>query len=425
MDNVSLWYLILGTLLILISISSTFFEKIPLTTSIVYFLIGIGLGTDGISLINADLVERAKLFEHTAEIVVLISLFVAGLKLRLPFTRAHWETTLRLAFISMTITVALIALFAYYVLNLPVGAAVLLGAILAPTDPVLASGVQVKHPEDRDRLRFSLTGEAGLNDGTAFPYVMLGLGLLGLHELGDYNVRWITVDLLWASFAGLAIGWLLGTVVTRFVVYLRERNKETVIIDDFLAMGLIALSYGLAHISYAYGFLAVFAAGLSMRKIEKHEKSDTIKSSHIKSETISSSVRSFTEQLERLGEIASVILLGVIFEARYFSLMNLLTVAAILLFIRPLSVYLGLVGVKMGYYRKPLIAWFGIRGIGSIYYLAYSLNHGVEGDLAQTIAAIVYCAVIISIFVHGISGLPFMALYQNVRSGKRAVSSSR
>ena len=140
----------------------------------------------------------------------------------------------------MTITVGFVALIGVVGFNLPLGAAVLLGAILAPTDPVLASDVQTEHPWDVDCLRFSLTGEAGLNDGTAFPFVMLGLGLLGLHELGEFGWRWLAIDVLWAIVGGLGIGSLLGNLVGRFVLYLRREHKEAIGTDDFLALGLIA-----------------------------------------------------------------------------------------------------------------------------------------------------------------------------------------
>ena len=157
----------------------------------------------------------------------------------------------------MTITVGLVALVGVYVLGLPLGAAILLGAVLAPTDPVLASDVQLESAADTDRFRFSITGEAGLNDGTAFPFVMLGLGLLGLHELGEGGWRWLTVDVVWAITGGLAIGAAGGMAIGRLVVYLRREHKESVGADEFLALGLIAFVYGAAVLTHTYGFLAV------------------------------------------------------------------------------------------------------------------------------------------------------------------------
>ena len=178
----------------------------------------------------------------------------------------RWLLPLRLAVVSMIVTVALIAAAGVAWLGLSLGAAILLGGILAPTDPVLAADVQVAEPTDRDRLRFSLTGEAGLNDGTAFPFVLLGLGLLGLHDLGASLWRWLAVDVLWGVGAGIDIGAALGTLVGRFVLYLRRTHKEAVGLDNFLALGLIGITYGLASWPHGYGFLAVFAAGVALRR---------------------------------------------------------------------------------------------------------------------------------------------------------------
>ena len=161
-------------------------------------------------------------------------------------------------------------------LGLSFGAAVLLGAILAPTDPVLASAVQVESSGDRDRLRFSLTGEGGLNDGAAFPFVMLGLGLLGLHDLGVGGWRWWTVDVIWATAGGLMIGGALGALIGTLVVYLRARHKESIGLDEFLALGLIALAYGLAVLSHTYGFLAVLAAGMALQRVKEQYSVDLL-----------------------------------------------------------------------------------------------------------------------------------------------------
>jgi len=160
----------------------------------------------------------------------------------------------------MVIAIALVALLGVYGFGMSWGAAVLLGAILAPTDPVLASDVQVRHADDRDRTRFSLTGEGGLNDGTAFPFVMLGLGLLGLHELGEWGWRWFLADGLWAVAAGIAIGWYCGKAVGWAVLYLRREFNAGLEWEEFLALGLMGVSYGLALLAHSYAFLAVLAA---------------------------------------------------------------------------------------------------------------------------------------------------------------------
>ena len=130
--------------------------------------------------------------------------------------------------------------------------------------------MQVAEPTDRDRLRFALTGEAGLNDGTAFPFVMLGLGLLGLHDLGSFG------SALARGRRGLGgrrrrrhRRGRSARAVGRLVLYLRRTHKEAVGLDNFLALGLIGLAYGVAGLAHGYGFLAVFAAGVALRRLEQ------------------------------------------------------------------------------------------------------------------------------------------------------------
>ena len=201
----AIWLIIIGALLITITLSGTSLKPLPLSTAMLYLAAGYGLGGDGLGLVRPDLLAHPVLLERVAEAAVLISLFGVGLKLGLPLSHPGWRLPLRLALVSMTISVALVAAIGVFGLGLSLGAAILLGAILAPTDPVLASDVQVLQSSDRDRLRFSLTGEGGLNDGAAFPFVMLGLGLIGLHDLGAYGWRWVAVDVLWAILGGLAL----------------------------------------------------------------------------------------------------------------------------------------------------------------------------------------------------------------------------
>ena len=293
-----------------------------------------------------------------------------------------------------------------------------------------ASAVQVENAADRDRLRFSLTGEAGLNDGTAFPFVMLGLGLLGLHEIGENGWRWVLVDVLWAIPGGLAIGGLLGTLVGRLVLYLRRRHKEAVGLDDFLTLGLIALSYGVALLLHTYGFLAVFAAGLALRRVERQSTGDSeqpppdvealAKVGQVEELAtdpkkapayLAGAVLGFNEQLERIGEVAVVVLLGSMLSARMLRPEIIWFIPLLLLVIRPISVALGLVRSATSGLQRPLVAWFGIRGIGSIYYLTFAIQHGLPPELAGQLTALTLSTMAVSVVVHGISVTPLMTWY--------------
>jgi NhaP-type Na+/H+ or K+/H+ antiporter len=170
------WYLVIGALLVAVSLVSSVVRRLPLTTTLLYFGVGMMLGPLGFRVARIDPLQHFDWLERLAELGVIVSLFTAGLKLRTPLRHKDWAIPFRLAFLSMGLTVGIITVVGVFGLGLPVGAAVLLGAILAPTDPVLASDVQLESAADRDKLRFNLTGEAGFNDGTAFPFVMLGLG---------------------------------------------------------------------------------------------------------------------------------------------------------------------------------------------------------------------------------------------------------
>lgn len=195
--------LILGVLLVVMALSASLLRPLPVSTSIIYLIVGVALGSQVSGVLEIEFVTDSNVLERITEVAVLVSLFTAGLKLRPTLDTSVWRLPLRLGSLSMLVTIVGVTLVGTLGLGLSLGAAVLLGAVLAPTDPVLASDVQVSHVEDQDNVRFGLTGEAGLNDGTAFPFVMLGLGLLGVHPLGDGGWRWFAVDLIWAVASGL------------------------------------------------------------------------------------------------------------------------------------------------------------------------------------------------------------------------------
>ena len=435
----AIWALIIGALLITMALSGTALKRLPLSTAMLYLAAGFGLGPAGLALMAPDPLSYSVTLELMTEVAVLISLFAVGLKLGLPLSHKSWRLPVRLAVISMTITVALITGIAMLGLGFSPGAAILLGAILAPTDPVLASDIQVIEAGDRDRLRFSLTGEGGLNDGAAFPFVVLGLGLLGHHDLGTAGWRWFAIDVMWAIAGGLMIGGALGTLIGRLVVYLRSHHQESVGLDEFLALGLIALTYGLAQLGHTNGFLAVFAAGLALQRVK--ERPTTVTTTPTVLETglqskeanealatdsehasayMMQEVRGFNDQLERIAEVAIVLVVGAMLSYTYLHSSAVWFVAVVFLVVRPVSVRLGLLGAPVSRDQRILISWFGIRGIGSIYYLMYAINHGLTRPLAEEIIAITLTMVAVSIVVHGISVTPLMNLYTRRKSRSRS-----
>jgi NhaP-type Na+/H+ or K+/H+ antiporter len=350
-----------------------------------------------------------------------------------PLTDRRWMLPVRLAFVSMALTVGLIAVVGVWGLGMSLGAAVLLGAILAPTDPVLASGVQAEAGVDPDRLRFSLAGEGGLNDGTAFPFVMLGLGLMGLHELGAGGWRWWAIDLLWATVGGLAIGAAIGALVGNLVVYLRARHKEAVGLDEFLSLGLVAVAYGLALLCLASGFLAVFAAGLALQRVKERPQgtaqaagasarsppsADAALHTHSRnaSAAMTLAVQGFNEQLEKLAELAIVLLVGAMLAYAVVSIDLWWFIALLFLVMRPLAVATGTLGERMTAGQRAMISWFGIRGIGSLFYLLFAIRHGVTGPLAEQLISFTLLTVAASIVLHGVSVRPLMRQYMRRKS---------
>ena len=225
----ALWFLLVGVLLLAMGLTSSVLKRLPITPAIIYLAVGILVGPTGLNVFHFNPLKDAALLEVLTEVVVLISLFSAGVKMPVPFNFTRWRAPIMLATVSMAISVGLVAAFAHYLLGLPLGAGVLLGAILAPTDPVLATDVQSRHPGDRDQLRFTLTSEAGMNDGSAFPFVMLGMGLLGLHELGDYGLHWVWMDVLWATAAAVAIGIVCGAGLAWLGCKLRSAPSRGVV----------------------------------------------------------------------------------------------------------------------------------------------------------------------------------------------------
>jgi NhaP-type Na+/H+ or K+/H+ antiporter len=437
--NTNQWFLLIGVLMLARGLAATTIARSPFTSAIVYLCAGLVLGPSVLNLFHFDPLKQAALLEVLTEIAVLISLFSAGVKMPVPVTFRRWSPSVRLAWVSMTITVALVAAFSTLVLGLPLGAGILLGGILAPTDPVLATDVQVRHAGDNDELRFALTCEAGMNDGSAFPFVMLGLGLLGLHDLGDFGWRWLVVDVLWATVGAIVIGVLGGAALARLGWKLRASDPRHEVLDDLVGLGLIAVVYGVAVLLHAWGFLAVFFAGVALRNTELVLagaprdgdgllESDTSKSefahaspTHEAPLTVSGESLVFKEHLERLSELTLVLLLGGMLSLAAWNWKSFAMAAFLFFVARPASVLAGLAGTGLKRRVKGIMGWFGVRGIGSIYYLMYAIEHGLPHDLARELTHISLVVVVLSIVVHGTSVKPLMDRFWPARQSDNRI----
>ncbi len=333
------WMALAGGLLLALALSSAWIQRLPLSTAAIYLAVGFLIGPWGFGLLQIDFTRAAAWLERLTEISLILSLFVGGLRLRLPPTHSMWRPAYLLASVVMLASIAGVAGLAHVLLGVPVPLALLIGAILAPTDPVLAGSVTVGHAEDRDPLRYALSGEAGLNDGAAFPFVALALLLLAPDTGPVAIVTWALQKLVWAIPAGLAVGFVLGRILGSAAIGLRSRNRDTAAPTDFLALALMALSYTIAEALGAWGFLAVFAAGIGLRRAEiltvetdphpdaarhsgrAHPPAETLVSPNVVTEkemgepavaagVLVAEVFSFGDTVERVLEVLLVILVG-------------------------------------------------------------------------------------------------------------------
>ncbi|EJL86944.1 NhaP-type Na+(K+)/H+ antiporter [Herbaspirillum sp. CF444] len=413
-------------------------ERLPFNAAMLYLPIGWLLGPAGTGLIHIDLRAHADVLTVITRVALLLSLFTVGLKLRVAFRgdgSRLWWLPLRLGVLSMLITVPLLAICISFLFNMPFAVAMLLSAILAPTDPVLASDVQVKNVDDPDQLRFSLSGEGGLNDGSALPFVILALMWLGVtNEVAQVNhFGWFVA---WGVVAGIGCGALAGWTMSRLVLYARQRFGLALGMEEFMAIGIIMLSYGVAELVHGIGFLSVFAAGLAMRQVESASSGNkpageliaaaegSGKSAAVHPEQapvyLTETVLGFNQQLEHFAEFFMVLLMGVLLSEFGLSGEGVLIAGLLFFVVRPIAVGLGLLGSDTDTSHRWLIAWFGIRGVGSLYYLCFALQFWHD-KLNLRIAQDVLTVLALSILLHGISSAPLMHLYWR----KRAKSSGQ
>lgn len=439
------WMAVVGGLLLLVALSSVYLRRLPVSTAILYMLLGMGFGPLGLGLLRIDVPEASPWLERLTEFAVIVSLFVGGLKLRLHWRSPAWTAAYLLAGPVMLACILGVALLGRLFLGLDTASALLLGALLAPTDPVLAGTVSVNDAADHDRMRYGLSGEAGLNDGMAFPFVVLALLWAGHGGPGPWIGGWALHRLVWAVPAALLLGYLLGRSIGRLAVWLRSRHRDTAAPSDFLALALIALSYVGAEAIGAWGFLAVFAAGVGLRNAEievvresphpevepseetegaaPHPPAENLVAANVDEEamkepavaagTLVAEALSFGDTVERLLEILLVVLVGVSLALHWDA--RAVPLALVLMFVlRPLASRLFLAAAPISGVQRWLMGWFGIRGIGSLYYLSHALNHGVSGTAAADVAGLVLSAVAISILGHGVTAQPLLSWYERV-----------
>jgi NhaP-type Na+/H+ or K+/H+ antiporter len=393
--------LVIGGVLLTVGWGSEWIMRLPLSYAILYLVIGVALGPYGIGLI--PLQPSTQFIERFTEFVVIVSLYNCGLKINRPLKRHLWSSTIRLIGFLMPLSILAVAAVGHWLVQLPWGAALLLGAVLSPTDPVLASEVQLDHPEDLNELRFGLTSEGGLNDALAFPFVYFGLNWIQNPNLDTWFRQWVVIDLLWAIAAALAMGYGIARVGIWVNHQIRQARGLNDVMADLVAIGIILLTYGSTEVVNGYGFLAVFVAGYVVQ--QKGCYPDQRKSQH-----------QFSTQIEKLLEIGAILLLGALLRIDQVTqfLPHALTVAGLLFFIiRPVGAWVSTIGGHFHPGTRLLFGWFGIRGIGSIYYLSYAVTHDLPEALLAPLRWIVYLTVLLSIIIHGISATPLVNWHEH------------
>ncbi|HAW37637.1 MAG TPA: sodium:proton antiporter, partial [Erythrobacter sp.] len=349
--------------------------------------------------------------EYATEFIVIASLMAAGIAIDRPVSWANWRQIWPLLLIAMPLTIAAVALLGWWALGLAPASAILLGAALAPTDPVLARSVQVGPPgeDQRHDVRFSLTVEAGLNDGFAFPFTYLAIAAVGMTALGDWTLEWAALDLVWRIIAGCAVGYAVGRIGAWYV-FEREADAPIEDIDEasdeaenpsystsegLIVLGTLLLAYGLAELAEGYGFLAVFVGAVTARQRENRSRYHKI-SHH------------FIDQIEQIVLVAVLFGFGAMLASGVLSALTwpaALVGLALIFVIRPISGLLAEANCDLPMIGKLAVAFLGVRGMGSIYYLAYGQNNA---DFAQIdlLWATVSFAILVSIIVHGVVSGP-------------------
>lgn len=404
----------LGFISLLVAWLPLALKELPLSLAIICVLIGVGLFATGVLNFEPSPRTWDTVTEKLTEMVVIVALMGAGLKLDRPLGWRGWSSTWRLLAIAMPLTIGAIWWLGVHGLGFSLAMALLFAAALAPTDPVLAADVQTGPPRtgEDNEVRFGLTSEAGLNDGLAFPFVNLALVFAAaaaagsmLPEPGELGV-WFLRDVVWKIGAGVGVGWLVGRLLGWWTFHTpRVRLSGTG--DGLVALGATLTTYAVTELAHGYGFLAVFVAALTLRGAERdHEYHEQL--------------HDFAEQIERLLMMLVLVLFGGAIVTGLFAPLTWTDVgiALVILFVvRPIAGFASLIGMRLPRRDRALMSFLGIRGIGTFYYLAYALNHGEFGD-SERLWAVSGLIVLLSIIIHGMTSTPLMRLIDR-RDGER------
>ena len=400
--------LLLGSLILLIAWVPMLVRQTPLTLAIV--CVGLGAGWFSIHpTFSAEAIKQPNAAEHLATITILVALMGSGLKIDRAFSFAGWRTTWRLIAFAMPLTIGCLLLLNLFIGDYALPAALLMAAALTPTDPVLASEVSVGPPQEGDNseIRFGLTSEAALNDGFAFPFVQLAVVLTTTSFSGIW-LTWLVVDFAGKAIGGIAcggiVGWIAGVAAFKL-----PRGSFSDTGDGLIAVGLTLMTYALAELAHLNGFLAVFVMAVVLRRSSPKDE-------------FHNAMATFAEQIERLVAMLLLFFFG---AALAFGMLNslgwreVIIGLVLLLVLRPFIGWLSLLGSPHNRVSRTLTAFFGIRGIGTLYYMLYALQKAEFTD-QQRLWALGGFVVLVSVVLHGVTAGPLMAWSDRLKASRRA-----
>ncbi|AWG26090.1 cation:proton antiporter [Flavobacterium kingsejongi] len=386
---------IIGIITLLAATIPNLLNNKNITAPILYVLIGVVLYCFSNNYSSIAVLNNVEVIRKIAEFVVLIALTNAGLKIRKPFIWNTWKYSFWLLVITMPLTIIASAYLSWWFLGFAPAAAILFGSLISPTDPVLASDLQTTKPSKNDssRTRLALTSEAGINDGLAFPFTFFAIFMASrTMDYTEWFVEWLWIDLIYKLIAGLGIGLLSGWTLYKLIFSLTSKNQQTKITRGILSISLTLIPYGITELFGGYGFVAVFVAASMFSKSEKS-------SLHM------DSLHSFTEEIERIFVALLFVIIGIYMAANAAALWDyhlIITALVIILVIRPISGWIALFHTDLSRFEKFVLSFYGIRGVGSIYYLMFALSV-TQFDDAQKLTQLTAVTIIASVFIHGIS----------------------
>lgn len=407
--NYLLAFAYLGFAASLIAFIPIYAKKLKITYIIPLLILGMILYLIGAPLPWPNPIWSFGAAKVITEVIVIISLMTAGLKIGTIYTWKDWKKPLSLIAITMPLFMAAIFLISFYVLDFSGPVSLLLAAVLAPTDPVLASDIQLEDEqtigERNVGLRYTLTAEAGINDGIAFPFVFLAI-------IWSQSADFSSIDFAhyfsYYIFYKLVVGILIGSVIGfaySYLIHNHDNKNTSKILGGFIAVALTFLSYGVAEVAHTYGFLSVFATGIFIQYFQKK---------HTK-ERVENKMLDFVEETEKLLVVMWIVFFGGSLLSGILSYTNIWGIAfslAVVLILRPVFGYFAMMTTDFSKEKKWAISFLGVRGIGSFFYLSFALIHGKFENYDQLFGIVSY-VVLFSIIIHGFSSLRIIEYFNS------------